>query len=113
MRNSAEHAISKIKETETNAFDMEKKAQDRAQKLILDAKLEAKEMLFWAEVDAIARAHGILLQAKTFISAELDKITKNTHKEKQEIDKKAAANMPKAADFIIKEFLKYYGDSKA
>lgn len=109
---STRQVLEKIKDTEAKAASIVKEAHEKAYKTILDAKIDSKETLQWAETKANAEANRILQETKSQTEKELGVVTKNMHKEKEELEKVAASSIPKAADFIIKELLKTYGYSK-
>jgi len=113
MTLTAKEAIDNIKEAETKAGAIIKDAEDQAHKIVLDAKLDAKEEINWAEDEAHAEARRISERTKEAIGKELEKITKDTQKEKEELENKAAANIARAVDFIKDQLFKLYGHSEA
>ncbi len=111
MPQETKELITRIKEAEENAAAIIKEAKYQAQKIIIDAKLDSKEMLLGAEADANARAHLILQESKTTVEADLEQVSKNTQKEKRQLEEKANKNLPKAINLIVDNLLKLYGHS--
>lgn len=98
--------IIKIKEAEEKASFLITAAREEASKLVLDAKLKAKEILHWREADAISKSKKIIE-----ISQEEIKEAGKNHKADLEtarsaIMKTAQPNLNAAAEFIKNRFFK-------
>ena len=96
--------INSIKETEAKSASMLKAAKEETGKLILNAKLKAKELLGYEEIEA----HNKALKLIESFRQELEKSQKDKlidlDAEKERLERLARANSRKAVEFVVKRF---------
>lgn len=96
--------INSIKETEEKAALILKEAQEEANKIILDAKLKAKERLHWQDADATLQAQKITELSQKELEEMAKREILGLEAKKQNLEKTARANLNEAVDFIKKRF---------
>lgn len=109
MIDTQQETISRVKEAEEKAREILKAAREQSQKMILDAKFDAKELLNRRETEARAAAKAIAEKARSAMAREVEKVWQNTKEEKDALDAKAASRLDRTSAFIVEKALHAYG----
>jgi vacuolar-type H+-ATPase subunit H len=98
--------INKIKDAEAQTALIIKRAQEESSRMILDAKLKAKEILASREAEADARAGAIAQDSQKSLVDIANSQKAALENKKEELEKIANENLNGAVQFVIKEFYK-------
>lgn len=96
--------LSEIKKAEESAKSMVDDAIDSKNKRISDARVESREILRLAEIDAHKAAQDSFKVGEEKILEERDKIVNDGEKNALAMSQKAQANIDKSVKYLVQEF---------
>ena len=96
--------LSEIKQAEEDVKAMVAKATEAKNKQIVDARVQAKEILRKAEEEAQKKAESTINDARKNIQKEKEAIKNKGIQEAQALKEKSKKNVDKGTKFILTEF---------